>query len=83
MGDEPALLAQAGRLAAAGRFWRDQARWYGVAEQPDLSYDSHTLAFFLSGSEVGDDNLYVMITAFWQDPRGTRRCCYERCVSVV
>lgn len=48
-------------------FWRDQVRWYGVTGQPDLSHDSHTLAFFLSGSQVGDDDLYVMINAFWQD----------------
>jgi len=48
-------------------FWRDQVRWYGVTGQPDLSHDSHTLAFYLSGSQVGDDDLYVMINAFWQD----------------
>ena len=30
-------------------FWGDQVRWYGVSGQPDLSYDSHALAFFLSG----------------------------------
>ena len=48
-------------------FWRDQVRWYGVTGQPDLGYDSHTLAFFLSGSDVRDDDLYVMINAFWQD----------------
>jgi isoamylase len=47
-------------------FWRDQARWYGVAGQPDLSYGSRTSAF-LSGSEICDDDLYVMINAFWQD----------------
>ena len=48
-------------------FWGDQVRWYGVTGQPDLSYDSHALALFLSGSQVGDDDLYVMINAFWQD----------------
>ncbi|MGD0291670.1 MAG: isoamylase [Candidatus Binataceae bacterium] len=48
-------------------FWRDQVHWYGVTGQPDLSHDSHTLAFFLSGSQVGDDDLYVMINAFWQN----------------
>ena len=54
---------------AIGRsgFWTDQVRWYGVTGQPDLSHDSHTLAFFLSGSQVGDDDLYVMINAFWHD----------------
>lgn len=48
-------------------FWRDQVRWCGVTGQPDLSHDSHTLAFFLNGSQVGDDDLYVMINAFWEE----------------
>jgi glycogen operon protein len=48
-------------------FWGDDVCWYGVTGQPDLSYDSHTVAFFLNGSEVGDDDLYVMINAFWED----------------
>lgn len=48
-------------------FWSDDVHWYGVSGQPDPSYDSHALAFFLSGSRIGDDDLYVMINAFWQD----------------
>jgi isoamylase len=48
-------------------FWGDQIRWYGVSGPPDLSYDSHAWAFFLNGSEAFDDDLYVMINAFWQD----------------
>jgi isoamylase len=63
------MIAFRQRHSSIGRsgFWRDQVRWYGVTGRPDLSYDSHTLAFFLSGSDVSDDDLYVMINAFWQD----------------
>jgi glycogen operon protein len=50
-----------------GGFWSEDVHWYGVDGQPDLSFDSHTIAFFLSGSRMGDDDLYVMINAFWQD----------------
>jgi glycogen operon protein len=49
------------------RFWRDDVRWYGVNGPPDLSFDSHTLAFSLRGASQGDDDLYVMINAFWTD----------------
>ncbi len=49
------------------QFWREDVRWHGVGREVDLSRDSHTLAYFLRGSAVGDDNLYVMINAFWED----------------
>jgi len=48
-------------------FWGDDVRWYGVAGQPDLSHFSHAVAFFLRGSKVRDDDLYVMVNAFWED----------------
>ena len=48
-------------------FWGDDVRWYGVAGQPDLSHCSHTIAFVLRGSLVRDDDLYVMVNAFWED----------------
>jgi glycogen operon protein len=51
---------------ARSRFWRDDVRWYGVGREPDLSYDSHSLAFALHGASEGDDDLYVMINAYWQ-----------------
>jgi glycogen operon protein len=41
-------------------------RWYGVAEAPDLSFDSHTLAFCLHGASQNDNDIYVMINAYWQ-----------------
>jgi glycogen operon protein len=49
------------------RFWREDVRWYGVGEVPDLSFDSHTLAFCLHGASQNDTDLYVMINAFWQE----------------
>lgn len=56
------------------RFWRERVRWYGVGPEPDLSHDSHTLAFSLRGPVVyGDDksdepqSLYVMINGYWED----------------
>ena len=32
----------------------------------DVSHDSHSLAFCLHGSSHGDDDIYVMINAYWQ-----------------
>jgi len=52
---------------ARSRFWREDIRWYGVDQMPDLSYHSHTLAYCLYGESQGDTDLYVMINAFWED----------------
>ncbi|WP_129632138.1 glycogen debranching protein [Candidatus Oscillochloris fontis] len=49
------------------RFWRDDVRWYGVNGPPDQAPHSHTLAYFLRGATVNDDDLYVMINAYWED----------------
>ena len=51
------------------RFWREDVRWYGVGPAVDTAWDSHSLAFFLRGESQGDDDLYVMINAYWQDLR--------------
>jgi glycogen operon protein len=51
---------------ARSRFWRQDVRWYGVGPGPDRTYDSHSLAFFLSGASEQNDDLYVMINAGWQ-----------------
>ena len=48
------------------RFWRSDVRWYGMTGSPDLSHDSHSLAFCLYGASQDDDDLYVMINAHWQ-----------------
>jgi isoamylase len=49
------------------RFWREDISWYGTASQVDLSPASHSLAFCLHGASQGDDDIYVMINAYWQD----------------
>src|SRR5262245_13077387 len=49
------------------RFWREDVTWRGVKETPDLSYESHTLAYCLHGASQQDSDFYVMINAYWQD----------------
>jgi len=49
------------------RFWREDVSWYGVGPTVDLSPDSHSLAFCLHGASQGDDDIYVMINAYWQE----------------
>jgi isoamylase len=49
------------------RFWREDVAWYGVGPTVDLSPASRSLAFCLHGSSQGDDDVYVMINAYWQD----------------
>ncbi|HRO57885.1 MAG TPA: isoamylase [Burkholderiaceae bacterium] len=51
---------------ARSRFWREDVHWYGVGPTPDLSYSSHSLAFALHGASQADDDLYVMINAYWE-----------------
>jgi len=48
------------------RFWREDVTWYGTGEKADLSYDSHSLAFCLQGASQDDDDIYVMINAYWE-----------------
>jgi len=48
------------------RFWREDVTWYGVAERADLSNYSHSLAFCLHGASQDDDDIYVMINAYWE-----------------
>lgn len=52
---------------ARNRFWREDVRWYGVGREPDLSWQSHSLAFALHGASEQDRDLYVMINAYWED----------------
>jgi glycogen operon protein len=52
---------------ARSRFWREDVHWYGVGPTPDLSFNSHTLAYCLHGASQNDDDLYVMINAYHQD----------------
>ena len=48
------------------RFWREDISWYGVGRTVDLSLDSRSLAFCLHGASQGDDDIYVMVNAYWQ-----------------
>jgi glycogen operon protein len=46
---------------ARSRFWREDVRWYGLTQGPELFADSHSLAFHLHGASEQDVDLYVMI----------------------
>ena len=48
------------------RFWREDIRWYGVGPEADLSDASRSLAFCLRGASQDDDDVYVMINAYWE-----------------
>ena len=48
------------------RFWREDVSWYGVGPAADLSPDSRSLAFCLHGASQDDDDIYVMINAYWE-----------------
>jgi isoamylase len=49
------------------RFWREDISWYGTGLTVDLSNDSRSLAFCLHGASQGDDDIYVMINAYWEE----------------
>jgi glycogen operon protein len=48
------------------RFWREDVAWHGVEKDPDLSYESRSLAFYLDGASQNDADLYVMINSYWE-----------------
>jgi glycogen operon protein len=48
-------------------YWREDVHWYGPEGVPDYGADSHRFAYYLRGSAMGDDDLYVMVNAHWQD----------------
>lgn len=48
------------------RFWRQDISWYGVNGAVEFNPESHTLAFCLHGSSQNDDDIYVMINAYWE-----------------
>ncbi len=56
---------KAHRSIGRSRYWRDDVHWYGTLGPVDLGY-SRTLAYFLNGASVGDDDLYVMINMYWE-----------------
>ncbi len=48
------------------RFWREDVDWYGTGSTVDFSNDSRSLAFCLHGASQEDDDIYVMINAYWE-----------------
>jgi glycogen operon protein len=45
--------------------WGLDVTWYGTRGSPDLSGSSHSLAFHLRGCEVNNQDIFVMINAYW------------------
>jgi isoamylase len=52
---------------ARSRFWRKDVRWYGVGKDPDLADNSRSLSFALHGASEQDNDIYVMINAYWEE----------------
>lgn len=52
---------------ARSRFWRDDVRWYGTLGAAELSGNSHTLSFFLTGASQQDVDIYAMINGYSED----------------
>jgi isoamylase len=48
------------------RFWREDVNWYGTGAAADLSGNSRSLAFCLRGASQNDQDIYVMINAYWE-----------------
>lgn len=57
---------RAHRSIARARFWRGDVRWYGVGATVDMAHHSHSLAYCLHGASQEDQDIYVMINAWWQ-----------------
>ena len=53
------------------RFYREDICWYGAEHDVDMSAHSSHLAYYLRGTSVSDDDLYVMINAERQDKNFT------------
>jgi pullulanase/glycogen debranching enzyme len=49
------------------RYWREDVQWYGTTDGADFSAESRALAYFLRGSSLRDNDLYVMVNAYWED----------------
>ncbi len=48
------------------RFWREDIDWYGTGERADLSYESRSVAFCLHGASQNDNDIYVIVNAYWE-----------------
>ncbi|HTF65320.1 MAG TPA: hypothetical protein VK638_21815, partial [Edaphobacter sp.] len=45
----------------------EDVSWYGTGSTVDLSHNSHSLALCLHGASQGDDDIYTMINAYWEE----------------
>jgi glycogen operon protein len=54
------------RTLGRNRYWREDIRWFGAAGEPDLTFESRSLAFRLRGADCGEGDLYVMVHAHGQ-----------------
>jgi isoamylase len=57
---------KAHRSIGRSHYWRGDVRWYGADGPVDMSWQSRSLAYMLDGAAVDDDDLYVMINAWWE-----------------
>ncbi len=48
------------------RFWKKDIAWFGANGAPDYSPASRSFAYFLSGAQENDVDLYVMVNAYWE-----------------
>jgi isoamylase len=47
-------------------FWRDDVQWYGAGQAIDWSDESRSLAYCLRATSRNDNDLYIMINAYWE-----------------
>jgi isoamylase len=48
-------------------YWHQDVSWYGPTGPVDVGPESHCFAYCLRGASLGDDDLYVMINAHWEE----------------
>jgi len=48
-------------------YWRQDVSWYGPDGPVDVGPESHSFAFCLHGASLGDDDLYIMVNAHWEE----------------
>jgi isoamylase len=48
-------------------FWRGDVSWYGPDGPVEMGPNSHRFAYCLRGASLGDDDLYVMVNAHWEE----------------
>jgi glycogen operon protein len=54
------------QMLGRSRFWREDVRWYGTQAEPDLSFESRSIAWRLHGAQFNESDLYVMANSYHQ-----------------